>query len=215
MTIIREYLLIFTLFYFGRISDAAVRDIDRWIESPRLTNWGDWKAEEICPPNSWVSAMNLKIEPDQGKGDDSGLNGIRLSCTSMDGLHKADITSGEGPWGFYRGKKFCKSGFATGFQLRSEPDLKSGDDAAAIDLMFLCSHTDGTTSKVIGGEVLKYGDYTQEQICPASTAICGIRTQIEREQGQGDDSALNNVDFACCSYSVDISEHIRVTDLDF
>lgn len=193
------------------MSAASDRGIVRWIESPRLTNWGDWKAEEICPPNSWVTAMNLKIEPDQGKGDDSGLNGIKLSCTTLDGLHTADITSGEGPWGFYRGKKFCESGFARGFQLRSEPDLKSGDDAAAIDLMLLCSHPDGTTSRIVGGGVLKFGDYTQEQVCPTSSAICGIRTQIEREQGSGDDSALNNVDFACCPYSVDVSDLVRVS----
>lgn len=187
------------------MSGAQVRSVVRWIESPRLTNWGDWKAEEMCPPNSWVSAMDLKIEPDQGTGDDSGLNGIKLSCTTFDERHTADITSGEGPWGFYRGKKFCQGGFANGFQLRSEPDLKSRDDAAAIDLMLLCIHTnDGTTSKIVGGEVLTYGAYTQEQICPPETAICGIRTQIEKEQGAGDDSALNNVDFACCSHCVEV-----------
>ncbi len=193
------------------MSFATDQRIVRWIESPRLTNWGDWKAEEICPPNSWVSAFNLKIEPDQGKGDDSALNGIKLTCTTMDGRDKGDIISGEGPWGFYRGKKFCSTGFATGFQLRSEPDLKSGDDGAAIDLTLFCTQTDGTTSKMVGGEVLTFGDYTKEQHCPAATAICGIRTQIEREQGSGDDSALNNVDFACCSYSVDMSENVRVS----
>lgn len=183
--------------------------IVHWIESPRLTNWGDWKQEAMCPPFSWVSAMDLKIEPEQGRGDDSALNAIRLSCSTIDGVHTADITSGEGPWGFYRGKKFCKSGFANGFQLRSEPNQNSGDDAAAIDLMLLCSHTDGTTEKIVGGEVLKFGEFTQEQVCPPSTAICGIRTQIEREQGSGDDSALNNVDFACCSYSMGLPVQVR------
>lgn len=196
------------------MSDASNRVIVRWIESPRLTNWGDWKAEEMCPPNSWVSAMNLKIEPDQGKGDDSALNGIKLSCTTSDGRHTGDITSGEGRWGFYRGRKFCRTGYANGFQLRSEPDQKSGDDAAAIDLTLLCSHTDGTTSRIVGGDFLTFGSYTQEQICPPATAICGIRTQIEPDQGSGDDSALNNVDFACCSYnSMDLSDHIRVSEI--
>lgn len=192
------------------MSNASSRHVVRWIESPRLTNWGDWTAEEICPPNSWVSAMNLKIEPEQGEDDDTALNGIKLSCTNMDGLHTADITSGEQRWGFYRGKKFCESGFASGFQLRSERDQKSGDDASAIDLMLLCTHTDGTTSKIVGGEILTFGSYTQEQICPPGTAICGIRTQIEKDQGSGDDSALNNVDFACCSHNfILIPDYVR------
>lgn len=209
MATVKQILLIFALIQFGRKSDAAVRIIERWIESPRLTNWGDWKAEQICPPESWVSAVNLKIEPNQGKGDDSALNGIRLTCTSMDGQETAEIMSGEGPWGFYRGKKFCSSGFATGFQLRSEPDLGSGDDGAASDLMLICSQLDGTTSRIVGGGVLTFGEYTPEQICPAETAICGIRTQIERDQGQGDDSALNNVDFACCTYGMFGPRYVR------
>lgn len=212
MIAIKTYLLFFTLFYVEKMSLASDRVIVRWIESPRLTNWGDWKSDEICPPDSWVSAMNLKIEPDLGSGDDSGLNCIKLSCTTSDGRHTADISSGEGPWGFYRGKKFCKSGFATGFQLRSEPDLKSRDDAAAIDLKLICSHTDGTTGTIIGGDVLTFGQYTRQQICPTGSAICGIRTQIEGDQGQGDDSALNNVDFACCPYSSDISDFVRVKE---
>ncbi|XP_037026881.1 vitelline membrane outer layer protein 1-like [Bradysia coprophila] len=206
---IKKLLFIFALIQIGKVSNASVRQIGRWIESPRLTNWGDWKAEQMCPPNSWVSAMNLKIEPNQGEGDDSALNGIRLTCTSMDGRDTADITSGEGPWGFYRGKKFCSSGFATGFQLRSEPDLGSGDDGAASDLMLVCANVDGTTSKVVGGGVLTFGHYTAQQMCPRDTAMCGIRTQIEREQGKGDDSALNNVDFACCPYALDLSVYVR------
>lgn len=32
-------------------------------------------------------------------------------------------------------------------------------------------------------------------MCPPETAVCGIRTQVERSRGKGE---LNNVDLACC-----------------
>lgn len=195
----RKLLLLVLLFSIEEM--VLCTNVTRWIESPRLTDWGTWKEEEMCPPNSMVSGINLKIEPSLGyAGDDTGLNGIKLTCTTMDGLDAADIVSGEGPMGFYRGKKYCKSGFATGFQLRSEPNRRRGDDTAAVDMKLLCtpSHTNGKTTELIGGGVLTFGEWTEQQNCPPQTAICGIRTQIEAEQGNGDDSSLNNVDLACC-----------------
>lgn len=171
----------------------------RWLESPRLTNWGQWGMKQLCPLGSWVSGMDLKVEANQGEGDDSALNAVKLICTDVSGNIRDEITSSSGPWGDYRGKKYCHNGFATGFQLRSEPSLGRRDDAAAIDLKLKCmDHDTGAVSEIIGSELLTFGDWTQEQKCPPETAICGIATQIESQQGEGDDSALNNIDLACC-----------------
>lgn len=153
--------------------------------------------------------MNLKIEPNQLNGDDSALNGIQLLCSTFEGRHTGHINSSEGPWGFYRGKRYCDKGFATSFRPRSEPQQGSGDDAAAIDLKLRCSNNDGSISEIVGGDILTFGDWTLEQTCPPETAICGITTQIEGVQGDG---ALNNINIACCHlpYSIDMLARIQI-----
>ena len=45
--------------------------------------WGNWKGWELCPGNQVVCGIQTQIEPRQGSGDDSALNGIRLSCCDI------------------------------------------------------------------------------------------------------------------------------------
>ncbi|VDI46185.1 Hypothetical predicted protein, partial [Mytilus galloprovincialis] len=45
-----------------------------------------------------------------------------------------------------------------------------------------------------------YGSYGEwSDACPVNSAICGIKTKIHSNQGEGvDDTALNDVKFFCC-----------------
>jgi hypothetical protein len=54
-----------------------------WIRSPRITNYGDWGPEERCPKNSFVNGIQVRVEDFQGKGDDTALNGVKLSCIEL------------------------------------------------------------------------------------------------------------------------------------
>lgn len=188
------YLVTLSLCGIPIVTEAYRNDGFRYIESPRRTNYGDWGTWKYCPEGSWVTGVNLKIENSQGGGDDTALNGIELTCDNMKGEHVDWIRSSEGPWGYYRGVKYCSTGFMTGFELRSESDQGKGDDAGAIDLAQFC----GNGEEHIVGGIHQWGSWTVRQYCPPQTAVCGIRTQVEGSQGKGDDTALNNVQMECC-----------------
>ncbi len=160
------------------------------------TNWGNWGPAEFCPNNSYAIGYNLKIEPNQGSGDDTGLNSIALIC----GQNK-EIFSSEGAWGNWRGKKYCRTNKIKGFQLKSEPPQGSkSDDTAANDLKLFCS--DG--QELNSNTAPTWGSWDSIYRCPPNnkgqeTFICGLKTQVEPSQDRGDDTALNNVVFYCCS----------------
>ena len=44
----------------------------------------------------------------------------------------------------------------------------------------------------------EWGSYGELFECPYKSYICGLKTQVEFEQNDGDETALNNVAFVCC-----------------
>merc|ERR1712243_135115 len=56
----------------------------------------------------------------------------------------------------------------------------------------------------IGGTVLvgdgtHWGMWSSYSLCPANSAICGLRTKVERNQGVSDDTSLNRLTLYCCA----------------
>jgi hypothetical protein len=67
----------------------------------------------------------------------------------------------------------------------------SHDDSSANDMNCKCS--DGVT---LNGDGLSNGKWLDwKSTCP--DGIIGIQTRVEANQGEGDDSALNDVSFTC------------------
>ena len=154
--------------------------------------FGEWGSEERCPSGQWAYAISLRVEDSQGGGDDTALNGIRLSCGTP--TYPLEISSSVGNWGDWSNSTKCTNGFITGARLRIEPRQGGGDDTGAVDAEFYCQ--DGQT---LGGDLhLSWGEWTERQTCQVGTAICGIRTKVEGSQGGGDDTAFNDAEFTCC-----------------
>ncbi|KZS07489.1 Uncharacterized protein APZ42_028601 [Daphnia magna] len=121
------------------------------------------------------------------------LNGIAFKCLSSN----IWITSSVGPWGGYGRDFICPTGtYITQCQLRVESRQGSGccgcDDTAANNLNCKCSNND-----IMNGDGTEWGDWMAfSRNC--STGICGLQTRVERSQGIGDDTALNDAIFMCC-----------------
>ncbi|XP_070605818.1 vitelline membrane outer layer protein 1-like [Erythrolamprus reginae] len=152
--------------------------------------WGSWDELEYCN-RGFANGFSLKVEDHQGSGDDTALNGIRLNCS--DGVN---IQSAVGPWGKWTEYKYCEQNqYLVSFSMRVEPAQGSGDDTAANNIKFTCS--DGEVLKGKGRNWGYYDEWSSRCQSP-SKGICGIRTKVEEEQGSGDDTALNDVQFYCC-----------------
>ena len=73
-------LKLITLLLLGALlgpSDSIV------IKSPVVTNFGDWYNMEYCPADMYAVGIQVKIEEEQQRGDDTALNGIALFCQPL------------------------------------------------------------------------------------------------------------------------------------
>jgi hypothetical protein len=163
--------------------------------------WGNWRELAMCPDGKWVTGGKVRIERSQGGDsdeDDTALNGVRLFCGST------ELRPGDGFWGGWEDMGSCKR-YVTGARLRIEPSLGGGDigknhsdDTGAVDLELICE--DG---QILGGATHhEWGSFKAAQTCPGGSAVCGVKTRIEPEQGGGkteDDTAMNDLELTCCT----------------
>jgi len=151
--------------------------------------WGQWGPKKTCVFPHFVHKMQLKIEP-RIDGDDTALNAIKLTCSDGN-----TITSDQGPWGTWRDVQTCHSKrFIDQVQFRQEERQGNGDDTAANGVRFRCN--DGSGYDYTPGDGY-WGTWSAWGICPPGSAVFGIQTKVEHQQGDGDDSALNGVRFFC------------------
>lgn len=178
----------------SRLGQLAQREI-----GPFGGPFGDWAVGfDQCPAGTLAYGFMDKVEPDQGGDDDSGLNGIKLWCVRLPNTQSnAYVTSAVQRWGAFSEPLDCgdQRSYIVGARLRIEPDLGSGkDDTGAVDVEFQCSN-----GRVLTNGGLDWGAWSDWRYCEVNTAICGLRTRVERDLGDGkDDTALNDVVFRCC-----------------
>ena len=87
----------------------------------------------MCPLGFYVDAFRARVEPPQGDGDDTALNGLEFRCRNRDGFHNF-VKIYEGLWGTWRDWHFANfdSGpfLFTTYQVRFEGNQGKGDDTA-------------------------------------------------------------------------------------
>ncbi|XP_077116863.1 vitelline membrane outer layer protein 1-like [Ranitomeya variabilis] len=164
---------------------------------PNGGSWGEWGPAEWCPCGFYAKGFSLKVEIKQKADDDTGLNGIRLHCLNKTDIHpnvkdEYIIKSAEGPWGEWSPTLWCPVGHLISFSMQVEPPRRGVDDTAANNVMFQC-----TDYEIMLGAGHSWGDYGRWS-GKCMDGICGMKAKVERPQGSGDDTALNDVQFICC-----------------
>ncbi|KAI4887796.1 hypothetical protein NFI96_024754 [Prochilodus magdalenae] len=131
---------------------------------------------------------------------------VLLACcgSSVRGTrrHVAVLTVGNGgPWGTWGKPKMCPIGYyAAGFSLRVEQPL-DGDDTALNGIRLHCVNTfSGKRRKLdvatVKSETGSWGTWTEPKWC-SSGFLVAFKLRAEGDQGSGDDTAANNINFKC------------------
>ena len=55
-----------------------------------------------------------------------------------------------------------------------------------------------------------WGSWERPSYCPENYFVCGLRQRVERSQGKGDDTALNDIALECCPLFGESSQKITV-----
>ncbi|KFE48794.1 metallophosphoesterase [Pseudomonas congelans] len=102
--------------------------------------WGDFSGYKRCPANEAVVGFQLKIEPSQGDGDDTGVDSVKLVCEGGQYIATPYDTS----YGIWKKTYRCPAGtVAIGFETRVEDyqgddDDKYDDDTALNGMRMRC-----------------------------------------------------------------------------
>jgi hypothetical protein len=179
---------------------VRVWSIDGAIHAPDGGPWGEWGPWQHCPSNSYADAFRIRVQPPQGSGDDTALNGIQLLCRDRFTTDlTATIASSQGTLGDWSHVSVCVDGLLAAYRLKVETPM-AGDNTAANSLMMACRSLAGAVTWQVPSLQGPWGTWRPAASAPSNTAICGIQTRVEPRQSLLDNTALNDVRFAYCTY---------------
>uniref|UniRef100_A0A8C1D075 Vitelline membrane outer layer protein 1-like n=1 Tax=Cyprinus carpio carpio TaxID=630221 RepID=A0A8C1D075_CYPCA len=126
--------------------------------------------------------------------------GIR-SERSIDRHYRSELTvPNGGSWGSWGHREMCPAGtYAAGFSLRVEDPVGPREDDTALNGIRLhCVYTPSLYHHYssVQSDVGSWGRWTDIKWCP-SGFLTAFQLRVERSQGDGDDTAANNILFRC------------------
>jgi hypothetical protein len=105
-----------------------------------IGNWGNWRGWQMCPPGSYITSMNARVES-HTVDDDTSLNGAQIRCRNQNRDVTETSTVDPGYWGSWSGWSTEphhpalseeSDYFVNGAQMRYENALwENGDDTSA------------------------------------------------------------------------------------
>eukprot|EP00944_MAST-04C_sp_MAST-4C-sp1_P008976 g8976.t1 len=95
--------------------------------------WGVWQKSVDCPAGSYVWGLRVRFESPQGRGDDTGLNGVEFKCRPLPGSNGkwAEINIHSGYWGHWHNWATCQEHqYVCGVNTGKEKYRSNNDDTA-------------------------------------------------------------------------------------
>ncbi|NWS75789.1 VMO1 protein, partial [Crotophaga sulcirostris] len=106
-------------------------------------------------------------------------------------------------WGKWGSRQFCRYGYAKGFALKVKSALFSTTSSLCSDLHRHYSQCFFLLLFLVF--FVRWGTWTSFQICPKGHLI-SFSLRTEESQGEGDDTAANNLQFRCLDEAVLIGD---------
>ena len=122
---------------------------------------------------------------------------------SSDRYYRSELTvTNGGGWGSWGQREMCPAGtYAAGFSLRVEDPVGREDDTALNGIRLHCIESKASSDwyrsySTVQSDVGSWGRWTDIKWCP-SGFLTAFQLRVERSQGDGDDTAANNILFRC------------------
>jgi len=175
---------------------------------PHSIDAGNWTNRiDFCPPGNYVSAVRLVYEPYRGSGDDTGVNGIQMQCSSPEGVNSSVLQSAVGPFGLrWTEWATCPRGdFIFQYQLKSEGTEPGRDLVAMTNILAGCRHprstaigVTGTVEPILPSPLSTWGDHQSLARCERDQLVVGLQTRIVPDLGGGyDDMGMSDLRLMC------------------
>jgi len=197
-------------------------------QNQKTMSWGDWGNVDMCPDRTYTYAFQHKCEgvTDNDDGfDNTASNGVKLLCmaeSDFDNDDTGSVTSAIGHFGDWNDVLSCpldsklQMGVITGISIYYQTNYQDSgdhDQVSVTGMSFTCrGHgwqflpAEGSFKGLVDTKCAWWVpprpymgcSWTKQLECPPGYAVCGIQTRVEKPQGKGDDTALNDVKLRCC-----------------
>ena len=164
---------------------------------------------DYCDTATYVHGFIQRVDNSHDFTDATSVNAVKLYCSHpiSEEMSEATPTSTVSEYGEWEANTMCQRNYyIVQFQMFAQPSGHySNDDSATNNIRARCRGPglSGTDMHIIEGIGFSHGGVWGDWsvTCGAGTAVCGIQTKVEPDQGfVGDDSALGDLKLQCCEF---------------
>jgi len=158
-------------------------------------NWGSWLGNKSGPSGSYACGAQLRSERNQGGGDDTAANGLNIKWCRYNNWNSYEwriVNSGS--WGSWKSRVSCPyNQWIVGARVQYENPQGGGDDTALNGLEIYCSTATLNAASYKRVYTGSWGNWKPWRMSRGFVKKVNVRW--ERNQGGGDDTALNGIIF--------------------